>query len=150
MPKLKPLEEWICDTCGAVTDINAGFVEWLRPIDAGPHSFRIVHNNHKCFQHTHKLERSDNHLEYFVGVEGLQAFLAFLNVGPLLAPHNKSVRQPDMASFVDTVRRLHIPYYEEARRYLAEARADGYFDDQSESDIYTPKTCEAMIKRYES
>jgi hypothetical protein len=150
MPKLKPLEEWICDTCGELTGIDEGWVEWLGPIGKGPHSFRIVHNRHKCQQHTKHPDRADNHLERFLGAPGLQTFLAYLDIGPILDPKGKGEPQPEMASFVDTVRRLHIPYYEEARTYLSEARADGYFDDQNENSVYMPRTCEAMIRRYES
>jgi len=150
MPKMKPLEEWVCDRCGELMGIDDGWVEWLSPTGKGPHSFHIVHNKSECFHHTRAYDRADNHLAYFLGTNGLQLFLAMLDVGPILDPQRKGLTAPEMASFVDTMRRLQIPFYEEARRYFSDAHADGYFNDQNEVSIFLPKTCEAIIKRYET
>ena len=56
---------------------------------------------------------------------------------------------PEMRSFVDTVRRLHIPYYEEARQYFSKVDADGQFSGQNEVSVFLPETCKAIIERYE-
>ena len=56
---------------------------------------------------------------------------------------------PEIASFVDVWRRLQIPYYEEARLYLAAARQDGEFGDQNEVSVFLPDTCLSIIERYE-
>jgi hypothetical protein len=44
-PTLRPLEQWICDTCGEVIDSpSAGYVEWLSGMERGSYrSYRIVH-----------------------------------------------------------------------------------------------------------
>ena len=92
------------------------------------------------------------HLHKFLGTEGLQLFLSMLDVGLLLDPSGDHMpTPPEMRSFVDTVRRLHIPYYEEARQYFseAEADADGHFSDQNEVSVFLPETCKAIIERYE-
>ena len=74
--------------------------------------------------------------------------LAWLDVGPLLAPEEASVsRVADMRNFVDTLRRLQIPHYEEARKYFGQAESDGYFSDQNEVSIFLPNTCLAIIDR---
>jgi len=148
MPKMEPLQEWICDTCGRVTDIDDGWLEWLSP-KTGPHSFRITHRKDRCFKHTDHNDRSDMHLEEFVGANGLQGFLAMLDVGPILDPRGPRPDPPETRSLVEVMRRLHIPHYEEARQYFNQARADGYFSDHNEVSIFQPKTCRAIIERYE-
>jgi hypothetical protein len=150
MPKMKPLQEWVCDICGKLVDIDSGWVEWLSPLGGGPHSFRIEHNREQCHQHTDAPDRSDTHLHVFLGTEGLQFFLSMLDVGLLLDPSGDHMRTlPEMRSFVDTVRRLHIPYYEEARQYFSKVDADGQFSGQNEVSVFLPETCKAIIERYE-
>jgi len=150
MPKMKPLQEWSCDTCCKPVSTSDGAIEWLSPSGKGPHSFRIVHNSNRCYHHTDAPDRADISLREFVGPEGLQNFLAMLAVGPILDPDDKGEPTPDMPSFVDTVRRLQIPYYEEARRYFSDAIDDGYFSDQNQVSIFLPRTCQDIIKRYET
>lgn len=148
MVQMKPLEEWICDTCGQKLSANNGWLEWLSP-RSGPHSFNIVHNKRACYQHDHHPDRSDMHLHVFLGANGLQQFLSMMDLGKILDPSGMYMPAlPEMRSFVDTIRRLHIPHYEEARQYISEAVADGYFSDQNEVSIFLPNTCLSIIKRY--
>ncbi len=148
MKPVEPLTQWWCDTCGEPMNIADGWLEWIDPNNV-PQGFRIVHNRAKCFHYTNHPHRSDNHLEYFLGPEGLQKFLSKLDVGPILNPENKwPGKIGDMPNFVDTIRRLHIPFYEEARRYFAEAQGDGFFDGANEVYVHLPSTCEALIERY--
>ena len=46
------------------------------------------------------------------------------------------------------MRRLTIPYYEEARLYWSRAEADGFFDGANEVWLYMPHNLEALIERY--
>ena len=88
-------------------------------------------------------DRQDMHPNAFLSAPGLQYFLSMLDVGALLDPSGEHMPPPpDMRSFVGTMRRLHIPYYEEARRYFAAARDDAYFQDQMKS----PCSCRAHAK----
>jgi hypothetical protein len=90
------------------------------------------------------------HLKAFLSAPGLQCFLSMLDVDSLLDPSGEHMRPPpDMRSFVATIRRLHIPYYEEARQYFAAARDDEYFRDQNEVSVFLPETCRRIIERYE-
>jgi len=150
MPSLKPLEEWICDTCRQPVSIADGWVEWLDPVKRGPRDFHIVHHRSRCFQHTDAVDRSDNALNYFLGPDGLQILLAMLDRGRILDPNAERLPAiPDLPSFVEVFRRLHIPYYEEARLYFENALQDGYFAERNEVAIFLPKTCKAIIERYE-
>jgi hypothetical protein len=123
-------------------------LEWLGG-PKGPRKFRITHNAQECFAHTKHSHRQDGHLRDFLGADGLQHLLSMLDVGPLLDPKEKHMPEPpDRRSFVDATRRLHIPYYEEARLYFAAAREDGHFLDSNEVAVFLPATCLAIIKRY--
>jgi hypothetical protein len=148
MPKMNPLQEWICDTCGDKVGISDGWLEWLSG-RIGPREFRITHNSRKCYQHHNKSGRSDMHLETFIGTDGLQKLLSMIDVGEILDPEGKSIGKSDLRSLVSTIRRLHIHYYEEARLYFDAARSDGYFSDQNEYSIFLPGICKAIIERYE-
>ena len=151
MPKMVPLNAWVCDSCLQEVDIEDGWVEWLSPDKGGPHSFRICHNDDRCQKHTDHPDRHDGHLENFLGIDGMQYFLSFLDIGLLLDPNEKYMPSaPEMRSFVEAFRRLQIPHYEEARQYHSVARSEGYFSDQNEVSASLPSTCESIIKRYES
>lgn len=153
MPRMKPLQEWVCDKCGGTVTAEDGWLEWLSGSvgNKGPNSFHIVHNRQACYHHNDAYDRADMHLDAFLGPVGLQQFLSMLDVGPILDPDGDHMQQPpERRSFVDTVRRLHIPYYEEARRYFSDATSDGWYSDQNEVSIFTPDTCESIIKRYET
>lgn len=149
MPKMKPLEEWTCDTCHKTVGIDDGWLEWLSSKD-GPRDFRITHNAARCYKHTNAPDRADMHLKESLGAAGLQAFLSMLDVGPLLDPDGEHFPPlPERRSFVEAIRRLQIPYYEEARLYFNDAREDGYFMDNNEVAIHLPATCKRIIERYE-
>lgn len=146
---MEPLKEWVCDKCHDLVDIKGGWVEWVND-DGKRNSFHIVHKASKCFHHTNAPGRQDMHLDAFLGIEGLQHFLAMLDVGPIIDPKNSyPVLTPDMRSFVDTVRRLHIPYYEEARLYFQDEFSHGEFGGVNEVAIFTPDYCKAIIETYE-
>jgi hypothetical protein len=72
-----------------------------------------------------------------------------LDVGPVLDPNEIKDRPlPEVRSFVDVIRRLQIPYYEEARQYFSDAVNEGWYGDQNEASIH--QTCKSIIQRYES
>lgn len=150
MPKMKPLKEWICDTCHERVSIKDGWLEWLNSRHEGAREFRITHNSSRCYKHTRHPDRADMHLDHFLGTNGLQVFLAMLDVGPVLDPDQDELPAvPERRSFVQAIRRLHIPYYEEARLYFDQARDEGWFMDCNEVAIFLPETCKRIIERYE-
>ena len=110
-----------------------------------------IWDRQRCIQHTDADDRSDMHLNDFLGPNGLQYLLAMLDVGRILDPSAERLPAiPDLPSFVEVFRRLHIPFYEEARLYFGDALQDGYFADHNEVNIFLPETCKAIIERYEN
>lgn len=141
---LVPLEQWYCDNCGEV--INApedGWLEWYH--DRGEYDsnegYRIVHHDKKCMYDDKRLfaenkSVSDMHLTAYIGPDGLVSLLS----------HIEFNNAKDNSELVDIIRRLHIPYYEEARRYHRVAEAEGFFSGENEVTRYLQSTSKDIIE----
>ncbi|MCK5472212.1 hypothetical protein KAI54_03425 [Candidatus Gracilibacteria bacterium] len=151
--------QWICDTCGEV--INAaseGYVEWINEEVDGEtqcRDFHIVHqkvfsprkNEHGCYQHGEELGRSDLPLENFMGGIGIAQLLSFIDLGEIIDPDNEhDPRINNFREYAEIFRRLHLPFYEEARLYFEMAKKDGFFDGANEIWVYSE--LEEIVKRY--
>ncbi|MCK5212865.1 MAG: hypothetical protein KAQ74_02990 [Dehalococcoidia bacterium] len=117
---LEPLLQWCCDSCGGIINgAHDAYMEWA--IDqrtqkvSGP---RIVHKSRECTYGDKDLAtawRTPAHiaLETIVGIERLPALIELLN--DMIA--SGWVDTEDGQSFVEVVRRVQLPYYEEARLF---------------------------------
>jgi hypothetical protein len=145
MPMI-PLQQWICDECGEViAKPEDGWLEWFESVHyhIAPHGFRIVHHYNAspiggCY-YTDRRRHSDillsnNHLDDFLGQEGLDYLLGFM-ASPWRRPANP-------AAFIDIIRRLHIAGYEEARLApdQAAAQTDTYAAPASGGGMRSRKT----------
>jgi hypothetical protein len=148
--------KWYCDTCHQVIDgADAGFLEWLEGDDRA-RGFRIVHHapssprypDGDCYRYTNERHRMDNHLDSFVGSRGLVYLLGFLDRGPMHDPNYESSGVVNIREWVEIVRRLHTPLYEEARRYWRDAEAGGFFEGANEISPYVPNTLWRIISQY--
>lgn len=133
----QPLNTWICDLCGqGVEDIDKGYVVWRTKRDPiRYHDFRVVHQG-RC--DPGQPYDSSLPLKDFVGPEGLTMVLAWLTVGPL-KNEEPSNRVEDFAEFVDLVRRVQIPYYEEARQRFDDEGVQADLFDANEFYPYQPE-----------
>lgn len=151
---LKPLKNFCCDTCGElIEEPSHGYVEWDwtedgdQRLDTG---WRIVHHP------THSPRPNGCYaglplstaLDEYLGPDGQARLLAFLDVGEHIPTSERRNRVADMREFVEFVRRLTLPHYEEARRYWSAAEVDGYFDGANEAWPYTQKALKELIARY--
>lgn len=159
---LTPLNQFICDHCGQVIEKpEEGFVEWETRRDSSgifiQSGFKIVHHyayspkkdssDSGCYHHDKSEFRSDNHLEYFLGEGKMAQLFYFLDFGePFSADIRTKVK--DMREYVDFVKRLTIPYYEEARKYMAQAEQDGLYSDCSPTSLYTPSKLKSIVQEY--
>jgi hypothetical protein len=160
MSMLKPLEQWMCDVCDEVIDSpREGMVQWIRGPDPSTrvaHGFRIVHNagfsprrhaGKNCY-YPEQEHYADGHLEWYLGAMGIVRMASFLDVGPYHVPTYGGPEVTDLREFAEIIRRLHVPYYEEARLYWGAAKEDGMFDDANELWVYDPKTSKRIIEKY--
>jgi hypothetical protein len=155
---LKPLKQWLCDGCGEVIESpEQGCLEWLwnEDDDSKAHCFRIVHldsySPHKssphCYHYEDQWNRADGRLDRYVGGGGLTTLLAFLDHDSCTV--STGPRVTDVRELVEIIRRLHVPYYEEARRHFRKAITDGLLDGWG-GDNPTPGSMKLIIEKYSS
>lgn len=154
---LKPLSEWICDACGEIIcEAKEGYVEWQQT-DGKKHSFRIVHHalfsprrdcGGNCYYRS--TERGgDKSLAEVVEPLGLSVVTSWLDVG---VRHEHTYSGPsvrDVREWVTLFRRLHLPYFEEARCYHEEMQ-EQIDEGVNEYYLYLPETLRSVIEKHES
>lgn len=156
---LRPLEQWICDSCGEVIHKpEEGWVEWVEGSDNLCRDFRICHhkvyspfeNQDGCYKHSSELGRCDLHLDQILGEYLMPFLLKFLGGAQLHEYEPRESRIGDMTSFVDFSRRLTIPHYEQARQYWDAAYSEGQFADLTSEQVYTQYNLLDIIEKYGS
>lgn len=153
--RLEPLKQWFCDTCGEIIEKpEDGYLQWRRNSDFKIEDFVIVHHkvasplNHDkdgCYKRHYN---SDNSLVEFLGDRGLVNLHSLADPGPYHMPEFDMFVN-DVRKWLEIYKRLHLPYYEEARQYWDRAINDGYFGDSNEIYIYLPNNLKRMIDYYE-
>lgn len=149
---LDPLRQWICDSCGEVIKSpDDGYVEWLVESEessfSSQYGFKIIHSGEECTCYSQEdASFIDAPLEFFLRDRGYLNLLNFLDIGPLLMKEYKGPRVKYIREFVEFMRRLTVPYYEEARLYFRNVQADEHFvlDDS----IYQQENLIKIIQKY--
>lgn len=72
----------------------------------------------------------------------------FLDPGSRHTPEYLGPKLRDLREWVELYRRLHIPYYEEAREYWDRADERGYFDGANELWTYLPDNLKRLIEQF--
>lgn len=152
--KLVPLKQWICDTCGEVIERpNEGYVQFIDSDNDGKYDdFVIVHHaaysplkrNNKCYKNGY----SDLDLSSFLGTDGLSRLIGLVDPGEFYYPNLLLPKTSNFRKWITLVRRLQTPYYEEARFYFKQAKADGWFDGISEDAPYKEDFLYRIIQKY--
>ncbi len=138
--KLVTLKQWICDTCGEIIEkADDGWFEWYKDKKTSLNmGFRIVHHRQSCMYNDPVIERhnrmvADLNLTDVIGGDGLGALLFRME----LSETKDFNKLADIKEYIDIIRRLHLPYWEEARQYWHMALGDGFDDgcDYSEARL---------------
>jgi hypothetical protein len=142
-----PLTKWYCDVCNEhIENVNDGYVIWKKAKDLKSYSFKIIHQC-RCDQNDYPASRP---LKEFLGEQGLVYLLSKLSIGPIkkYIGQGSDCTVVDMDEFVDFVRRVQIPYYEEARRYFGNPDLLENFSHDNEYLPYLPEQLEKIIRGY--
>jgi hypothetical protein len=129
--KLIPLKQWICDSCGGIIENpEDGWLEWYDSKDEVLSNFRIVHQGKSCTYKEQKLREqgilvAELSLERMIGGAGLAHWLFEIELEEKGKVKSKI---GDLTELVEILRRLHVPYWEEARLYWDRAFRDGFHD----------------------
>ncbi|MFT3796522.1 hypothetical protein [Flavobacterium sp.] len=153
---LQPLTQFLCDTChGVIENPDQGWIEWLSKYDGTvpkrrSTNFRICHHKMSCQKLAKHPDCADLPLREFVGAKAAVHLASLLDVGRFHERDYSGPEVTDFAEFAELMRRLTIPYYEEARQYWNRAMHDGYFYDQNEIYLYLPDSLMSMIEHYQT
>lgn len=88
-------------------------------------------------------------LDGIFGSQQMANLYRFIDLGPIHDP--KGVRPPkarDLREYMELVRRLTIPHYEEARLYWDKAKQNGFFEGANEIWVYLPNNLRDLIQEY--
>lgn len=158
---MKPLEQFICDGCGEIIEESSqGYLEWL----SDPHSssglkeqefgFRIVHHalhspRKESQGDCYRLGSSSSQpLVDALGDSGAAWRLHFLDVGAFHDPEGEGMpRAKNLREYVELLRRLTVPYYEEARQYWGLLGSEPDFIGVHERAIYGEDILKELIRR---
>jgi hypothetical protein len=110
------VKRWRCDVCGEWVTPDQGYVLWDYAGDHRRTGFQIVHRK-KCDDHS---RTASSALIDFLGPDGFARTTALMATGPIMRNQSpgaefKEHRIADDEEFVDFMRRLYVPNYEEAR-----------------------------------
>lgn len=139
--------KWYCDECGNIIESpEDGYVIWKKTEDNKAFGFKIIHQT-KCDDKTFP---SSVALNRYLGIDGMARLLALLSVGQI---HRKngieiSQRVVDVDEFIDLVRRIQTPLYEEARKYFGDPEVLANYGNDNESRPYTQENLEIIISEY--
>ena len=143
-----PLESWDCDSCGQLVTAapNHGVVIWGVTDDGRSFDYRIVHKtmdedpgSTRCDHGSAGGYPSSLDLRQFLGADGLTMLLSWLNAGPIRGDDSPP-KPVSMGEYVHLVRRVQIPYYEEARQRFHDEETHRWLGDANEYLPYMPDT----------
>jgi hypothetical protein len=153
---LTALKQWICDRCGDVIEKpEDGWVHWRR--DRTTRRVSEIEILHHLTASPKGGERgcyparmdSDMHLTAMLGSRGIVDLLSMMDVGAYHDPDARHIGGvTDVRNWVEVFRRLHVPYYEEARLHFKKARANGDLDGVNEVALYLPDTLRQIVEDY--
>lgn len=150
---LEPLKQFFCDTCEDIIEKpEDGWVEWLTSYDDKRErwvekNFRICHHRARCMRLASHPDVSDNHLHNLL--EDNTMIIQLYDMLESESDPNRGFGVEDIGEVVEFLRRLTLPYYEEARRHLEQAKDEGFIEGgPGEISHYLPRTLKSVIEQY--
>lgn len=131
-----PLESWRCDAChGRIDDPTLGIVTWREDDEGRYLDFRLVHKNIDgltCDPGNAGGFYNSLEIVVLLGPAGLGELLSWLT--PSRADRVAAHGVVDLDAYGDLVRRLQLPFYEEARPFFGAATCSWLVSDGSDPD----------------
>ncbi len=153
----KPFTEFKCDVCGKTIKAEDAMLQWLQRKKDDSNTFpmtlvdiHICCNRKPCDaiyeyrQIKEDLIEQWNHLERFIGPDNLDELLTF--------PVERIIPEDKKLAFLEIMRRLTIPHYEEARQYFPDVEYDYYIENIGEYEeghaSWRQQTLKNIIEKY--
>jgi len=152
MPPSVP-RQFVCDGCGRIIpSAREGFVEWLTDIGGKHHGFRIIHAQQNgttsCREYRHHPEGKLIQLERMIGLDGIAYALSLLHPGALHEVDSGLCGVRNAAEFANFMRRLSLPHFDEASRFFEAAFGDRLHLEIGETDFYSERNLQQILRRY--
>ena len=120
-----------------------GYVVWGRDEAGAATGFQIVHMS-KCDD---KSKHKSNALRDFLGANGLAKLTAMMSYGSLANTHRgEGPKLADLDEFTDFLRRVQIPFYEEARPYFSTDAVMEHFHGSSQTRPYMQDALQTILQ----
>lgn len=140
---------WVCDKCSDDVTVEQGLVAARRDSHGLLQDWRIVHNG-DCAPAENAGYTFSVELERMVGQDGLSHLLSLLSPGPLQVPDPSSPTPSEeignFDAYVDIFRRLHTPFYEQARRRFDSPEVQEQFHAATREYPYRLENLESIAK----
>ncbi len=139
---------WYCDVCRELIDSpKDGYVIWKNDAQMRHYDFKIIHQE-ECDRGNHT---SSCAIEDFLGEDGLARLLSHLSLGPIMKHRGEPpvCRALDTDEFVDLIRRVQTPFYEEARQHFRNGDLRNDLSDANEVAPYLQETLKKIAEDYE-
>jgi hypothetical protein len=136
---------WTCDTCGEEVTLEEGFMVWARQ-ELGEGDFRLIHR-YRCDPGNAVYTFSQS-LSDFVGPDGLSYLMTFLGLGPIKLALGERRDAPLVSSldeFVDVVRRVHVPGYDQLRFVYTQPDVLAEFGSWDEGSPYQQAVIDELL-----
>ena len=79
---------------------------------------------------------------------GLVNLMAWVDAGSHLQPNYQGPEVKNLREWAEIVRRLQLPYYEEARLHMHKARNAGMLKGANETTSFQPQFCKRVVNCY--
>ena len=151
----EPFKEYICDVCGKRITVDKAMLQWLQK-KSDESTLETLVDIHVCCNRKpcdslfeergikEDLHEQWDHLNSFVGTEHLDKILTF--------PCDRIIPDEKHKEILSIMRRLAVPYYEEARQYFTRAEYDGFIERLSlyeeGHDSWREQILKAIIEKY--
>ncbi len=153
----KPFTEFKCDVCGKTIRAEDAMLQWLqrKKDDSNPfpmilEDIHICCNRKPCDELYELRARYEDlyeqwdHLESFIGPDNLDELLTF--------PVERIIPQEKKIDFLEIMRRLTIPHYEEARQFFPNVEHDYYIENLRDYEdghaSWRQQTLKNIIEKY--
>ena len=153
----KPFTEFKCDVCGKTIRAEDAMLQWLqrKKDDSNPfpmilEDIHICCNRKPCDELYELRARYEDlyeqwdHLERFIGPDNLDELLTF--------PVERIIPQEKKIDFLEIMRRLTIPHYEEARQFFPNVEHDYYIENLRDYEdghaSWRQQTLKNIIEKY--
>lgn len=83
-----------------------------------------------------------------LGAHGLVLLTSWIDSGKEFTRKFEKPGVKDLREWVVLMRRLHVPYFEEARLFFGQAQNDGKIGDSNQVHFYSPDGLQEMLDEY--